>query len=53
MTDAIHLGTSIKWNTVQHFKKKKKVVYSDMERCERYRLDEKSVLQNSAYGSVL
>ena len=22
MTDAIHLGTSIKWNTVQHLKKK-------------------------------
>ena len=51
MTDAIHFGTSVKWNTVQPLKKK--VVYSDMERCERYRLDERSVLQNSAYGSIL
>ena len=33
-------------------KKSGRSIYSDMERCERYRLGEKSVLQNSAYGPI-
>lgn len=49
----VNFSTSIKWNAVQQFKKKSgRSIYSDMERYERSRLGEKSVLQNSAYGPI-